>query len=228
MPVDRPCGGDLRKRLNRIQHVQLRRRELADQFDVARDMEDIEETCIPSYLHRNVAAAAVAWWRLFASEAFYRKYAPPGAVLDFGAASGELAHLLPSGTPYEFVEGDEKMALFLQRGRPEAVRRSLKSLPDGHYAAIFALDSLEHNDDFANIIDWLIEALRGDGVMITSGPSENALYRLGRRIAGFSGTYHKTTIYDIERIVAGRLALEQRRTLPFGVPLFSISCWRKR
>ncbi len=216
------------KKINKIQHVQLRRRELANNFDVAREMETIEETCVPSYLHNNLLAASVAWWRLFASESLYRKYAPPGGVLDFGAASGELAHLLPSGTTYDFVETDENMVRFLQRAHPKAARRSLESLPPRHYAAVFALDSLEHNDNVASIVDLLVEALCADGVMILSGPTENLLYKIGRRIAGFSGHYHKTTIVDIERIVAKRLPLERRRILPLGVPLFSISCWRKK
>src|SRR5215470_14003763 len=93
-----------KKGVGRIGHVRLRRRELAKQFDVAREMEKIEETCVPSYVHANLLAASVAWWSLFASEAFYRKYAPKGTVLDFGAASGELGHLLPAGTSYEYVE----------------------------------------------------------------------------------------------------------------------------
>src|SRR5262244_3498620 len=93
-----------RKTVGKIRHVRLRRRELEAQFDVARDMEKIEETCVPSYLHGNPLAASVAWWRLFASEALHREYAPTGKVLDFGAASGELAHLLPPSTTYEFVE----------------------------------------------------------------------------------------------------------------------------
>jgi 2-polyprenyl-3-methyl-5-hydroxy-6-metoxy-1,4-benzoquinol methylase len=216
------------KKINKVLHVYRRRRELANNFDVAREMETIEETCVPSYLHNNLLAASVAWWRLFASESLYSKHALPGGVLDFGAASGELAHLLPLGTTYDFVEADENMVHFLQRDHPESARRSLESLPPKHYAAVFALDSLEHNDDVARIVDLLVEALRSDGVMIISGPTENVLYRIGRRIAGFSGHYHKTTIYDIERIVAKRLSLERRRILPLGVPLFSISCWRKK
>jgi hypothetical protein len=119
------------------------------------------------------------------------------------------------------------MVRSLQRGHPEAVRHSLESLPSSQYAAIFALDALEHNHNVAEIVDLLVASLRSDGVLIISGPTENSLYKMGRRIAGFSGHYHKTTIYDIERIVEQRLRLERRRVLPLGVPLFSISCWRK-
>jgi 2-polyprenyl-3-methyl-5-hydroxy-6-metoxy-1,4-benzoquinol methylase len=214
--------------INKIHHVRLRRRELTRQFDVSRQMEKIEETCVPSYLHRNVLASGVAWWRLFAAEGFYRKFAPPGDILDFGAATGELGHLVPASTPYEFIEADEDMARTLQANRPGAVRRSLEGLKPAQYAAIFALDSLEHNEDVAGIVDLLIASMRDDGVLIISGPTENFLYKAGRRIARFNGHYHKTTIYDIERILSGRVSLVQRRILPLGIPLFSITCWQKK
>ena len=214
--------------ISKIRHILLRRRELARQFDVSRYMAKIEETCVPSYLHRNVLASGVAWWRLFAAEGLYRKFAPLGDILDFGAATGELGHLLPASIPYEFVEADEDMARILQANRPGVVRRSLEALKPARYAAVFALDSLEHNEDVASIVDLLIASLRDDGVLIISGPTENFLYKAGRRIAGFDGHYHKTTIYHIERIVARRVSLVRCRTLPLGIPLFSVSCWRKK
>lgn len=188
----------------------------------------IEETCIPSYLHRNVIAAGVAWMRLFAAVGMQRRFAPRGPVLDFGAASGELAHLLPAGQPYEFVEADDRMARSLTEANPAAARQRLEHLPPGRYASIFALDSLEHNEDVGAILELLRPALAPDGVFILSGPTENALYRLGRRIAGFSGTYHKTNIYDIETEARRHFVLRKRRLLPLGVPLFSVSCWTVR
>jgi hypothetical protein len=100
--------------ISKTHHVRLRRQELARQFDVSRQMAKIEETCVPSYLHRNVLASGVAWWRLFVAEGFYRKFAPQGDVLDFGAATGELGHLLPASTAYEFIEADEDMARTLR------------------------------------------------------------------------------------------------------------------
>lgn len=191
-------------------------------------MSAIEETCIPSYLHPNLAAAAVAWARLFAAASLYRLFAPAGPVLDFGAASGELAEILPAAAKYDFVEIDETMARTLLENRPGARQRALDALEPETYAAVFALDSLEHNEDVGAILDRIAPALRADGVLILSGPTENVLYRLGRRVAGFSGGYHKTTIHHIEQEVARRLDLLSRRSLPFGIPLFSVSCWARR
>jgi SAM-dependent methyltransferase len=189
-------------------------------------MDVIEETCIPSYLHTNLAAAGVAWARLFAAARLYRTFTKPGPVLDFGAASGELAHVLPAGVKYDFAEIDEGMAKALIESNSDATRYAIETLQPGRYAAIFARDSLEHNDHVGKILDQLLPALRADGILILSGPTENALYRLGRRIAGFSGAYHKTTIYNIEQEASRRLKLVSRRALPIGMPLFSLSCWR--
>jgi len=213
--------------LDPITHVMARRRALRARFDVVRQMEQLEETCILSYLHRNPAAAAVAWWRLFAAVRFHRKYAAPGAVLDFGAACGELRHLLPPVVPYDFVEIDPVMARVLAELHPAATRRVVAELPAARYAAVFALDSLEHNLDVGPLLDQLVASLAPGGVLILSGPTENRLYRLGRRLAGFTGLSHVTTIHHIEAAVAARLKPVDRRNVPLGVPLFAVSAWAR-
>ena len=212
--------------MSALSHIVSRRAQLRKRFDVRKQMAQIEETCIPSYLHRNPAAAGVAWMRLFAAVRFYRRYAPKGAVLDFGAASGELAHLLPRDIRYDFIEIDERVAKSLVDDNKTATRVHLNDIGQGQYAAIFALDSLEHNDDVGALLDKLIPALAQDGILILSGPTENWLYRLGRKIAGFSGEYHQTTIYNIEQEVAQRAKCLRRGFVPAGLPLFSLSCWR--
>ena len=80
---------------------------------------------------------------------------------------------------------------------------------------------------FAELLGQLATKIKPGGVMILSGPTENALYRLGRKIAGFDGHYHTTTIHHIELAAAQHMSLLERRRAPFGVPLFSISAWRK-
>jgi len=209
-----------------FRHIVARRRILRDRFDVARSFKQIEETCIPSYLHHNPAAAGIAWLRLFTAARLYRRYAAEGPILDFGAATGELGHLLVPKPPYEFIESDHDMAAALLAMQPGAARRRLEELPPSRYAAVFALDSLEHNDDVAGILQKLTDSVRPGGILIISGPTENFFYRLGRKLAHFDGSYHKTTIYHIEAIARDRLMLLHRRIVPGIVPLFAISVWR--
>ncbi len=212
--------------LNRIAHIRERRRRLREAIDVDAAFEQWEETCVPSYCHRNPVAAYVSWLRLFAAADMAKPWLRGGArVLDFGSSVGELSHLLPTSVAYEFAELDDAPAEHLMRTKPDARRVGLEEVGTGIYDVIFAIDSLEHNDDFEALIQRLSTAVRKDGVLILSGPTENALYRLGRRMAGFDGHYHVTTIHDIERATSRSLRRRRLKTVPFGVPLFRISAW---
>jgi SAM-dependent methyltransferase len=207
--------------------VRSRRAALKAQFDVRREFQEIEESCVPSYLHDNPLAAWTAWSRLTAAAGLYDRFAPDGDILDFGSATGEVRQLLRARGAYHFVEENEKLVTALQRNVEGAHRLTLDSLGQGRFAAIFALDSLEHNAEIGPILATLGRALAPGGVFILSGPTENGLYKLGRRIAGFEGHYHVQTIYDIERQVAAAGFVRLARTLrPFGLPIFALSAWR--
>ncbi len=62
---------------------------------------------------------------------------------------------------------------------------------------------------------------------MVSGPTENVLYKAGRLLAGFSGEYHVTNIYDIEgKFREMGLEREALKVLYPPVPLFRISRWK--
>lgn len=209
--------------------VKSRRAALRTQFDVAREFETLEESCVPSYVHRNPLAAWTAWSRLTAAARLYARFAPAGPVLDFGSATGELRQVLePIRGDYHFVEQNEVLVGALTRNIPEARREDGADLGEGRFAAVFALDSLEHNEEIGPILETIARSLRPDGVFILSGPTENALYRLGRRLAGFDGHYHVQTIYDIERQAQTCFRREARSLQPAGIPLFALSAWRAK
>jgi len=210
--------------------VKSRRAALRSQFDVRREFETLEESCVPSYVHANPLAAWTAWSRLTAAARLYDRHAPAGPVLDFGSATGELRQVLeePLRGDYHFVEQNEVLVGALQRNIPEARREDAAELGDGRFAAVFALDSLEHNEEIGPILEAIARSLRPDGVFILSGPTENALYRLGRRLAGFDGHYHVQTIYDIERQAEAAFQRQARSLQPAGIPLFALSAWRVR
>lgn len=188
---------------------------------------DWEESCVPSYCHPNPLAAAVSWMRLFeAAELAGRTQPQPERILDFGSSVGELGHIVAHlETRYEFIERSDRASQFLQSRLPDARRTTLSAAGDRSYDWVLAVDSLEHNDDYDDLIGQLAKKVSERGVLVLSGPTENRLYRLGRRIAGFSGAYHKTTIYEIERAAEDRLRLRHRTTVLPGFPLFRISAW---
>jgi hypothetical protein len=81
--------------------------------------------------------------------------------------------------------------------------------------------------NFAELLEILVRKLAPGGVLILSGPTENGLYRLGRRIAGFDGHYHETTIYHIEAVAERLLRrVAVRSVLPLA-PLFRITSWTR-
>lgn len=214
---------------SQLSHIRSRRSDLRRDIDIVKGFEAWEESCVPSYCHTNWLAAYVSWVRLFRAAELGRKHVPDAKrILDFGSSVGELGHLVSKrGARYEFVEGDQHSADFLQSRLPAAKRVTLEDAPDGAYDQIFAIDSLEHNTNFAELLGVLATKLSPGGVLILSGPTENKLYQLGRRIAGFDGHYHETTIYAIED--AAKVLLSRRdvvSVLPVA-PLFRISAWTR-
>jgi 2-polyprenyl-3-methyl-5-hydroxy-6-metoxy-1,4-benzoquinol methylase len=207
--------------------IAARRKALQSHFDVRRQFEEIEESCVPSYVHGNRAAAWVAWQRNKVAAQLYEQYAPAGPILDFGAATGEVAHLIHKRGPYHIIEQDDLLADACQEWQ-EVRRTTLEQAQPGSFAAMFALDSLEHNDNIPTLVSQLMPLLRPDGVFILSGPTESDFYKFGRKLAGFSGHYHHSNIYDIEMIVAEHCTLLQARRVPLFPTLFSVTAWRAK
>ena len=212
---------------DRLRHIRERRRILASRIDAFAHFEEWEETCVPSYLHPNRAAAGVAWWRLFAAVDLASEHVAWNRVLDFGASVGELGLLLPSTASYEFIEMEESAASALMQTHPDAIRHTLQSAPDGAFSCIFALDALEHNTDYAGLLEQLSHKLAPGGVFVMSGPTETRLYKLGRKIARFGDHYHETDIYAIEDAAREIMTRVDVTTLPPVASLFRISAWRR-
>lgn len=210
-----------------MSHIRRRRADLCAEIDVVRSFEQWEESCVPSYCHPNWAAAGVSWIRLFRAAKLARRFvATPRRILDFGSSVGELGHLVSAnGTGYDFIEEDRHSAEFLKSRLPAASQVTLESAPDRAYDQLFAIDSLEHNRDYAALLERLVAKLAPSGILILSGPTESGLYRLGRRIAGFDGHYHETTIHEIEAVAARLLRRRAvSRVMPLA-PLFRVTAW---
>ena len=215
--------------LQQLKHIHARRTDLRRHIDIEVAFEAWEETCVPSYCHGNLLAAYVSWLRLFRAIALARRNRPDATrVLDFGSSVGELGQLLDRpGMAYDFIEQDEEAARYLLSHFPGAVRRSLDDAPEGDYDWVYAIDSLEHNEDYADLLDRLAAKLAPSGILVLSGPTENRLYRLGRAVAGFNSHYHMTTIYQIETAAARTLVKLDGATILPGLPLFRLSVWSR-
>ncbi|HEX6604785.1 MAG TPA: methyltransferase domain-containing protein [Sphingomicrobium sp.] len=215
--------------MNNLAHVSRRRRVLRDRIKYGEDFELWEESCVPSYCHSNWPAAYVSWRRLFVAADLARSMKPDGdRVLDFGSSVGELGHLLPANVRYDYIESHEPAAAFLKNQLPNSHRTTLEDAPDGSYDQIFAIDSLEHNENYRELLKALVAKLAPGGVLILSGPTESMLYRIGRRIAGFEGHYHETNIHAIERAASELLDRKAARNIfPVGT-LFRVTAWKRK
>jgi SAM-dependent methyltransferase len=213
--------------MKQLRYLLRRRKYISSRLDVQTDFEDWEETCVPSYVHRNILAAYVSWQRLFEAKKLAFDLASPTKVLDFGSGIAEFKKLLPTGVRYFYIEEEDSAAQWIEEEYPDAVRITLENPQETDFEAIFALDSLEHNDNYEELIDRLAALLAENGVLVICGPTENFLYRFGRRMAGFSGHYHQTTIHQINHHVDGKMTLLKRKRLPYGLSLFVLSCWKR-
>ncbi|MBT4589527.1 MAG: methyltransferase domain-containing protein [Rhodospirillaceae bacterium] len=209
-----------------LKQVFERRRSLRSRVQIKGRIQELHDSCIPSYCHPNWAASIVAWWRLFQARRLYKRFGTEGAVLDFGNGTGELGHLLGQDIEYHFVENDEEQLHILKQDLPYAVRHDTSAVPKNSFSFVFALDSLEHNENFPELIDLLVGSFKPGGQLLVCGPTENFLYRIGRAIAGFTGEQHVTNIYAIEKVLAEKLDKVAIKTVFFGLPLFRLSVWR--
>jgi len=166
--------------------------------------EDRDGMAIPSYTHPNPLLRWMAWKRV---EVVVRRLervcrdrgsTPHNVVMDFGCGTGVMFDeagrwaervygVDPVLAAAEILIGEwglEKVTLL----GPEEARGEI---PDHSVDVIVAAEVLEHIDPLDETLDFFRRCLKPDGVLIVSVPTENAIYRLGRRLAGFDGHYHR-------------------------------------
>lgn len=186
---------------------------------------DADEMAIPSYLHRLAPLRWMALKRIRVVEDGIRRLSADGTgtALDFGCGTGILFETL--SRHYARVVGVDLVLdaaeLLLQTQPMPAVEllhpdRIDEAIPDASLELIVAAEVLEHVDDLDGTIRLLMRKLSPQGRMIITLPTENALYRLGRRIAGFSGHYHHENARSIHRRLNDMGA---KRTVHKAIPL---------
>lgn len=191
----------------------------------------IDEAAFPAYAHRNPLIDRIFWGRLAAAEEYLVRRSPK-TVLDFGCGSGVMSYIV-SGFADKVVATDIEPEIFKRMQLvvsfpPNVVFATVPDLAGEAYRqrfeAIIALDVLEHIDDLSEVLRRFDKLLRPDGVVVISGPTENALYRLGRRVAGrrFSGNYHVSDIGRVEAECRRHGSVQPIATLYPVLPLFKV------
>ncbi len=199
------------------------------------DDHDRDEMAIPSYLHPNPALRWMAWRRLHVLAARAAKVldrssaagAHDALAMDYGCGTGVLLPTLARRCR-EVIGVDlvlEPARLTVETLGLEAVRlrepdEAEVEVEAGSVDLLVAGEVLEHVDPLAPTLDRFARWLRPGGTLLVSLPTESALYRFGRRLAGFSGHYHHANAADIhDRIVRHGFTPRGRWTVPLPGPL---------
>lgn len=211
-------------------------RDLLQEMAAAIPAEDAAEMAIPSYLHKNPLLREMAWSRLHLLARWLTRVCRGRTgltVLDYGCGSGVL---LPHASKLvERVIGVDLVTapaeLLVRRYSltnveimtPElAAKRVLPQSVD----VIIAAEVLEHVEPIDPLVAQLSDWLRNDeSRVLVSLPTENTLYRVGRRLAGFSGHYHHANAQSVFRqMQKAGFVVKDRRALPLPGPLAIYWC----
>lgn len=188
----------------KIRNLKLNRPYLKQMYQTDPDL--LDEMALPSLFHWNPLVRWITNTRLKKALSLIdlREHT---AILDFGCGPGVLLlqlpknHVTPIGVDLHLWPA-EKYLGFHKRDDIKLIHADqwLAEVPDRSLDYIIATEVLEHVEDGEKYLIDFRSKMRDDGYLIVSLPTENTLYKLGRRIAGFSGHYHQKEIIQIEEI----------------------------
>jgi len=197
----------------------------------------LDEAALPAYAHSNPVIDLVFWRRL--SVAFAEASRQQGRrALDFGCGTGVMSETLAkAGFSVTAIDLDLGPKRLLEKR--VGFDRSIEflegdllalGLSAGSFDVIMALDVLEHISPLAPYMRAFERLLAPVGVLIVSGPTENGLYRLGRRLAGkeFTGHYHVCDVYDVAQSAREILDVRTLARIFWPATLFEVLACRKR
>jgi len=159
--------------------------------------------------------------------------APYEKVLDFGCGSGVMLSFLAQHSQHVTaldidLDPLERVKKYIPLGENvlvlDAKQSPISQLAPKSFDLINALDVLEHVDDLPGTLTDLLNLLKPGGQLIVSGPTENILYQVGRKLAGpeYSGEYHERGTAEIKRELARMAHVRQIATLYWPIPLFEV------
>jgi len=204
----------------------------------------LDEHAFPAYLQGNPPSRWLFWRRIeyaFHHAALLGNDNEAGnlACMDFGCGSGLLLPRLHAFYPtvYGVDLRPEAAGAFLGKwyeretgyGKIKLLGDVMsEEIPRGTLDLILAFDVLEHISDLDPMLKRFGELLKPGGRIVVSGPTENFLYKIGRKIVGFSGDYHVHNIATIRQAMRKFYEVRILRRLYWPASLFWILEARKR
>lgn len=193
----------------------------------------LDEAGFSAYSHRSPIINWLFWRRLHIAMNHIERSAPYENILDFGCGSGVMLPFLAEQSKHvtaldidlhPLEQARQHIPLAANVQVVDANQTPISSLPPKSFDLINALDVLEHVQDLPQTLLQLMNLLKPNGQLVVSGPTENFLYKIGRKIAGpeYSGAYHERGIAEIKHELKRLARVEHIATLYQPIPLFEI------
>lgn len=189
----------------------------------------LAESAFPAYSHSNPLARWLFWSRVKKARQFAARLPKMRRCLDFGCGGGVMLPLLAQYSrrvvgydidlrPFRLLEPHFPMPPQVE------VTDDWESVENHGWDLIVALDVLEHVEHLDQTLEEMSQMLVPCGKLLVSGPTENGIYRLGRRLAGreFTGHYHVRDIYAIRLAMQKYFHVQCEATLFYPLPLFKL------
>jgi 2-polyprenyl-3-methyl-5-hydroxy-6-metoxy-1,4-benzoquinol methylase len=198
----------------------------------------LDEAAFPAYSHRNPLINWLFWQRLRKVMEHVQTSSLYEGILDFGCGSGVMLPFLSSISKQVIAMDVDLLPLKLvQKHIPlagnievkDATKTAITDLSKSSFDLIIALDVLEHVRDLPRTLNELLALLKPNGQLIVSGPTENILYQIGRKLAGpeYSGAYHERGIAEIKNELLKTTRIQPIANLYWPIPLFEIFSAKK-
>lgn len=169
---------------------------------------ELKESAALSFVHSNPLIRWFFWQRIIKAQRMVKSFKPT-RILDFGCGSGVLL-------PFSCRLAKKVYALDLNHYFTNKVKKrfNLNNLEIINYDQgriplkndtidlIFSLEVFEHINNLDETIDELYRICRPGGYLLFSLPTENCWYKLGRKLAGFTGEYHRQTYLKVKEKVS--------------------------
>lgn len=196
-----------------------------------------DEVSTPLYLHKNFLIRKIFINRLITAykmSSFSQK-----KILDFGCGSGiflqAISHEIKEGIGVDLNIDIAKKIITSKNISLKQITDEKDILNFSNIDIITSFDVLEHVKKLDSVIDIFKKILSPDGIIIISGPTENFLYRLGRKITrmGLVGNIlgeeeHVTNIIEIkEKMKMKKLNIEKNINIWNGFHVISFSLNKK-
>jgi len=191
-------------------NFEIRLQEVLKKLKSLSSNQETDEVSIPLYLHKNFLIRSIFADRIKA--AYNMTQFSNKIVLDFGCGSGifleTISHEIKKGIGTDVdikiakkIVSSENISL-IQTNQPNDILQFSK------VDIITCFDVLEHLEDLKALLQNFTKILSPNGIVIISGPTENFLYQIARKIAkiGIKGNLkgkneHVRNIQDIKKLV---------------------------